>query len=63
MYDRIVNFVAQYRAVPTLIGMGLVLLNLTLQLFPSLGWLVESNLFLHLGVLVSIAGILLAHAL
>jgi len=63
MFDRIVDFLAQYRAVPTLIGMGLILINLILQFFPSLGWLRESNLFLHLGVLLGLGGILVANAL
>ena len=63
MFDRIVDFLAQYRAIPTLIGMGLILVNLILQFFPSLGWLRESNLFLHLGVLLGLGGILVANAL
>ncbi len=63
MFNRVVDFIAQYRAIPTLAGMALILLNLVLQFFPELGWLRESHLFLHLGVLLSLAGILLAHAL
>jgi hypothetical protein len=63
MFNRIVDFMAQYRAVPTLIGMGLIIINLILQFFPGLGWLRESHLLLHLGVLVSFAGILLSNAL
>lgn len=57
------DFLARYRAVPTLIGMGLVLINLILQFFPSLGWLRESHLLLHLGLLLGFAGILVANAL
>jgi len=63
MFNRMVDFMAQYRAVPTLIGLGLVIVNLILQFFPELGWLRESHLFLHLGIVVSVAGLLLANAL
>ncbi len=63
MVNRISDFLAHYRGLPTLVGMGLVLINLILQFFPSLGWLRESNLFLHLGVLLSFAGVLIANAL
>lgn len=42
-----------------LVGAGLVLLNFLFQIFP-LGWLTTSNLFLHLGVILAILGMLLA---
>lgn len=63
MLNRLTDFLAQYRGLPTLIGMGLILVNLVFQFFPDLGWLRESNLFLHLGALLSFAGILMANAL
>jgi hypothetical protein len=63
LLNRIADFLAERRGLPTLIGMGLILINFVLQFFPGLGWLVESNLLLHLGALLSIGGILLANAL
>jgi hypothetical protein len=63
MLNRITDFLAQYRGLPTLVGMALILVNLVLQFFPNLGWLRDSNLLLHLGVLLSFAGILMANAL
>ena len=43
-----------------LLGVVLVLANLLLQAFPGRGyWLVDSNLLLHLGLIVSIVGLLL----
>jgi hypothetical protein len=63
MFNKLVDFLAHYRAVPTLIGIALVLLNLVFQFFPSLGWLRESQLFLNIGVVLGLAGILLAHTL
>ena len=63
MLNRITDFLAKYPGLPTLIGMALILINLFLQFFPALGWLQESNLFLHLGLLLSLSGILMANAL
>lgn len=63
MLNRITDFLAHYRGLPTLAGMGLILINLVFQFLPEMGWLRESNLFLHLGVLLSLAGILMANAL
>lgn len=63
MLNRITDFLAQYPGLPTLIGMALILVNLVLQFFPTLGWLRESNLFLHVGLLLSLSGILMANAL
>lgn len=45
-----------------LVGILLILANLLLSLFAS-GWLVETNLFLHLGVIVAIIGFMIAWAL
>lgn len=63
MFNRMVDFLAHYRAVPTLIGIGLIVINLVLQFFPGLGWLRESQLLLNIGVVLGLGGILLAHTL
>ena len=60
--DHISEFIAARKGLLPLVGIGLVLLNLFLQVVP-LGWLTTSNLFLHLGVIVALLGILLAWAL
>ncbi len=61
--DRLSEFFAARKGLMILIGIGLVLVNGALQFFPQLGWVVSSNLFLHLGVVISLIGILLAWAL
>lgn len=61
--NRIADFLAHNRGLPTLIGIGLILVNLVLQFFPTLGWLRESNLLMHLGIVLGLAGILIANAL
>lgn len=48
-----------------LLGIVLVILDLVLQIFPGpgSGWFVDSNLLMHLGIVVGIFGVLLAKAL
>jgi hypothetical protein len=62
LLDHTSEFIAARKGLLPLIGIGLVILNLILQFFP-LGWLTSSNLFLHLGIIAGLFGILLAWAL
>jgi hypothetical protein len=59
----ITNFMAERRGAPMILGFFLVLLNFIFQFIPALGWFAEYNVLLHLGVLLAIAGSLLASAL
>lgn len=61
--DRLSEFLARRRGLPTMIAILLVLVNLILQFVPGLEWLARSNLFLHLGVIVGLLGFLLSAAL
>ncbi len=47
-----------------LVGIGLVFLNLLLQIFPGpgSGWFVDGNVLMHLGIILGLLGILLARA-
>jgi hypothetical protein len=56
------EYLAARKGLLPLIGIVLILINLVFQIVP-IGWLTTSNLFLHLGVIVAIVGILLARAL
>jgi len=60
--DRISEFLAARKGLLPLIGLLLVVINFILQFF-SMGWIAESNLFLHLGLILAIIGFLLAWAL
>lgn len=60
--DRLSSFISRYKGLPTMIAVALIVLNFILQFFP-LGWLSTSNLFLHLGIIVGLVGLLLAEAL
>ncbi len=64
LLDRISDYVASHRGVPVLIGVLLVVLNYILLVIPGvqLGFVESTNLFLHLGVIVGLLGILLGDA-
>jgi hypothetical protein len=61
--DRMSDFLAHRKGLLPLLGLIMVLINAVLQFLPISGWLVQTNLFLHLGVILAILGILLAWAL
>ncbi len=48
-----------------LVGLGLIIVNWILQMYPGpgSGWFVDSNLLLHLGAVLAIFGILLGRVL
>jgi hypothetical protein len=61
-FDWFSNYLSARKGMLPIIGILLVAINFVLQFF-SIGWLAESNLLLHLGVILAIIGILLAWAL
>ncbi len=61
--DTLSNFLAARKGLLPIIGLVLVVVNFILQFFPQAGWVVGSNLFLHIGVIVALLGVLLAWAL
>ena len=63
LLDRLSEYLAARNGLLPFLGVFLVILNFILQFFPGLGWLSSSNLFLHLGVILAILGLMLAWAL
>ncbi len=61
--DKLSDFFAHRKGLLPMIGILFVLLNGVLQFFPGTGWVVNSDLFLHLGVILAILGWMLAWAL
>jgi hypothetical protein len=61
--DVLSNYFAHRKGLLPMIGLGLIVFNWFLQLFPGLGWIVASQSFLHLGVILAIIGFLLAWVL
>lgn len=63
LVDRASDYFAHRKGLLPLLGMLLIAVNFFLPFLFGLNWVTGSNLFLHLGVLVAIFGILLASAL
>lgn len=61
--DKLSNFLAHRKGLLPFLGILLVILNGVLQFFPGVGWVSSSNLFLHIGVILAIFGLMLAWAL
>lgn len=64
LLDWFSEFLAHRKGLLPLIGIGLIILNFILQFFFPLDfWLTNTNLFLHLGIILAIFGMMLAWAL
>jgi hypothetical protein len=63
LVDNASDYFAHRKGLLPLIGMALVVINFILPFIFGLNWLTGSNLFLHLGVLIAIFGMMLASAL
>jgi hypothetical protein len=60
--DRLSAFLAAYKGLLPLIGVVLILINFIIGI-TSNGFMAHSNLFLHLGIILAILGIMLGWAL
>jgi len=63
LLDKLSEYLAHRKGLLPLVGILLIGLNLLLHLILPAGWLLSSNLFLHIGVIVAIFGLMLAWAL
>ena len=63
LIDKASNFFAHRKGLLPLLGILLVLVNFLLPFFMASNFITDSNLFLHLGVIVAIFGFMLAWAL
>ena len=64
---RISDFLARLPGLPVLVAVLLVILNFVIRLLPGtwpvVGWLTQTDLLLHLGVILGLIGIILGDAL
>lgn len=60
--DKLASFLAARKGLLPLTGIALVIINYLLPLLTS-HYIATSNLFLHLGVIIAVLGIMLAWAL
>ncbi len=63
LLDRTSEFLAHRKGLLPMLGLLLIIINLSLQFLLPPGWLRDSNLILHIGLIVSILGLMLAWAL
>jgi len=63
LLDYLSEFLAHRKGLLPLVGLGLIAINLALQFLLPPGWLVSTNLLLHIGLIVAIFGLMLAWAL
>lgn len=63
LLDKSADFMAERPGFLPLLAIGFILLNFLLQIFPGSGWIVDSNLFLHFGLVIGIIGLLIIRAL
>jgi hypothetical protein len=63
LIDAIGQYLAHRKGLLPLLGLLLVLINLGLRLLAPASWLAGTDLFLHLGILIAVFGLLLARVL
>ena len=63
LVDKASDYFAHRKGFLPLLGILLVIVNLVLWIALGPHWLTNSNLFLHLGILIAIFGLMLARAL
>jgi hypothetical protein len=61
--DAASDFLAYRKGLLPIAGILFVLINGVLQFIPAAGWLADSNLFLHIGIILAILGFMIAWAL
>ena len=62
-FDHLSDFFAHRKGLLPLLGLMLIAVNFIITVFFQSSWLAQTNLFLHLGLLLAIIGMLLAWAL
>ncbi len=63
LLDKINEYLSERRGLLPMIGIILIALNFIVQFIPGPGWLISSNILLHIGLITAIVGILLIRPL
>ena len=65
LIEKLNNLLGERPGLLPLLGVGLILIDLLLQIYPGpgSGWFVDSNLLLHIGALLGVIGLLLVRVL
>jgi len=57
------DWLADHKGIPVLIGIGLILVNFLVVILAPGGWVARTNVFLHTGLIIGLLGELLAEVL
>jgi hypothetical protein len=63
IFDTLSEFLAKRKGLLPILGLILILVNAVLSFFPGVGWLINTNILLHMGVIIAIIGFMVAWAL
>ncbi len=63
MLDKLSEYLSHRKGLLPLLGIALIVINLILQFLMPPGWLVSTNLLLHIGLIIAIFGLMLAWVL
>ena len=66
LIQRTGDYLARVPGLPVLLAIGLVVLNLVLQFLPNwpvVGWLAQTDLLLHIALIVGFLGVLVGEVL
>lgn len=61
--DTLSEFFAHRKGLLLIVGIFFIILNFFIQFYPGLGWVANTNLFMHVGLIIALFGVLLAWAL
>jgi hypothetical protein len=61
--DFMAEVLAQRKGLLIILSIFLITINFILQFVPGAGWIAQTNLFLHLGVIIGLIGVMIAWAL
>ena len=62
LIDKVSEFLSKYPGFLPLLGLVLIILNLILQIFPG-SWFIDRHILLHIGLIVSLIGLLIIRPL
>ncbi len=63
LLDWLSEYLSHRKGLMPLIGILLIVINLAIQFLLPPGWIVSTNLFLHIGLIIAIFGLMLAWVL
>jgi hypothetical protein len=63
LLDSLAELLAQRKGLLIILSILLIMINYLLQFVPGAGWVAQTNLLLHLGIIIGLIGVMIAWAL